>query len=157
RNSVPSSSLNVTSARPAVPGAGCSPSVRSLSFIPSRAESVPDCPGNGFLKSRPASNTLNIFCSSPGTETKVARLLDSRAASSATMQATSFYTGRMLVGVVGRMVFFSGFAALLYQVVWMRHLSLFFGSDVYAAAITLSAFMGGLCAGSMLAQRFVGQ
>src|SRR5262245_36584736 len=33
----------------------------------------------------------------------------------------------------------------------MRKLSLFFGSDVYSAAITLSAFMGGLCVGSWLA------
>jgi len=44
---------------------------------------------------------------------------------------------------------FSGFAALVYQVVWMRHLSLFFGSDVYAAAITLSVFNGGLVGGKL--------
>ena len=37
----------------------------------------------------------------------------------------------------------------------MRHLSLFFGSDVYAAAITLSVFMGGLSLGSWLAEKFV--
>ena len=35
----------------------------------------------------------------------------------------------------------------------MRMLSLFFGSDVYAAAITLSVFMGGLSLGSWLAGR----
>ena len=55
---------------------------------------------------------------------------------------------------VAALFFFSGFAALVYQVVWMRHLSLFFGSDVYAAAITLSVFMGGLSAGTALAEKF---
>jgi spermidine synthase len=57
--------------------------------------------------------------------------------------------------LVGALFFFSGFAALVYQVVWMRHLSLFFGSDVYAAAITLSVFMGGLSVGSFLAEKWV--
>src|SRR5262245_37073138 len=62
---------------------------------------------------------------------------------------------RLALFVTG-LFFFSGFAALIYQVVWMRQLSLFFGSDVYAAAITLSVFMGGLSLGSALAQRFIG-
>jgi len=62
---------------------------------------------------------------------------------------------RKLAGFIAGLFFFSGFAALVYQVVWMRHLSLFFGSDVYAAAITLSVFMGGLSLGSALAERFV--
>lgn len=48
----------------------------------------------------------------------------------------------------------SGAAALIYQVLWMRHLSLFFGSDVFAAAITLSVFMGGLSIGSFVAGAF---
>jgi len=39
--------------------------------------------------------------------------------------------------------FLSGATSLVYQVAWMRSLSLFFGSDVYSAAITLSAFMAG--------------
>jgi len=47
--------------------------------------------------------------------------------------------------------FLSGATSLVYQVAWMRKLSLFFGSDVYSAAVTLSAFMGGLCVGSWLA------
>ena len=38
---------------------------------------------------------------------------------------------------------------------WMRRLSLFFGSDVHSAAITLSAFMGGLSLGSWIAYRVV--
>jgi spermidine synthase len=52
-------------------------------------------------------------------------------------------------------VFFllSGATSLTYQVVWMRRLSLFFGSDVYAAAIILSVFMGGLSLGSWYSSR----
>jgi spermidine synthase len=51
--------------------------------------------------------------------------------------------------------FLSGFTSLVYQVMWMRRLSLFFGSDIYSAAITLSAFMGGLALGSGIAERVV--
>ncbi len=57
----------------------------------------------------------------------------------------------LLMGVV---FFFSGLSSLIYEVVWMRRLSLFFGSDVYSAALTLSAFMGGLTLGSLLASKF---
>jgi spermidine synthase len=46
--------------------------------------------------------------------------------------------------------FLSGATSLVYQVAWMRKLSLFFGSDVYSAAVTLAAFMAGLCIGSWL-------
>jgi len=51
--------------------------------------------------------------------------------------------------------FFSGFSSLIYEVVWMRRLSLFFGSDIYSAALTLSAFMGGLTIGSLVAAHCV--
>jgi spermidine synthase len=59
-----------------------------------------------------------------------------------------------LLLLMGAVFFFSGFSALVYEVVWMRRLSLFFGSDVYSAALTLSAFMGGLMIGSLLAARY---
>jgi spermidine synthase len=49
--------------------------------------------------------------------------------------------------------FVSGAVSLVYQVAWVRMLSLFFGSDVYSAATTLSVFMGGLALGSWLASR----
>jgi spermidine synthase len=55
--------------------------------------------------------------------------------------------------VMAAIFFLSGFASLVYEVVWMRRLALFFGSDVYSAAFTLSAFMGGLTVGSLLAAR----
>jgi spermidine synthase len=52
---------------------------------------------------------------------------------------------------IGLLIFFvSGFSALLYQVVWQRLLGLFAGGDVYAATITVGAFMGGLGCGSLV-------
>jgi len=47
-------------------------------------------------------------------------------------------------------VFFaSGFAALLYQVVWQRMLAIFSGADVYSATVIVAAFMAGLGVGHM--------
>lgn len=46
------------------------------------------------------------------------------------------------------MVFLSGFAGLVYQVLWMRQLGLLFGNTSHAAAVTLAVFFGGLAAGS---------
>lgn len=51
--------------------------------------------------------------------------------------------------------FVSGACGLVYEVVWMRRLSLFFGSDIYSSSITLAAFMGGLSLGAYLASRVV--
>jgi spermidine synthase len=59
-----------------------------------------------------------------------------------------------LLPIVATVFFFSGFSSLIYEVIWMRRLALFFGSDVYSAACTLSVFMGGLTLGSLLAARF---
>lgn len=53
--------------------------------------------------------------------------------------------------IIGLLFVLSGATSLVYQVVWVRNLSLFFGSDVYAAAIMLSVFMGGLALGSWAA------
>lgn len=50
--------------------------------------------------------------------------------------------------------FSSGFAALLYQVVWLKYLNLLFGSTTYATAAVLSAFMFGLAAGSWFSVKF---
>jgi spermidine synthase len=60
-----------------------------------------------------------------------------------------------LVTLMGAVFFCSGLSSLIYEVVWMRRLALFFGSDIYSAALTLSAFMGGLTLGSLLAARYV--
>jgi len=50
--------------------------------------------------------------------------------------------------------FGSGFAALLYQIVWLKYLNLLFGSTIYATAAVLSAFMFGLSLGSRLSVKF---
>ncbi|MFP4322573.1 MAG: fused MFS/spermidine synthase [Anaerolineales bacterium] len=47
-------------------------------------------------------------------------------------------------------VFFTGFSALLYQVVWQRMLGLFSGSDVRSVTLITSAFLGGLGVGSLV-------
>jgi spermidine synthase len=47
----------------------------------------------------------------------------------------------------------SGAAGLVYQVLWMRSLGLFFGSDMYGISIILSTFMAGLALGSLLGGR----
>lgn len=49
--------------------------------------------------------------------------------------------------------FLSGAAGLVYQVLWMRSLGLFLGSDLYALSIILSSFMGGLALGSLIGGR----
>jgi spermidine synthase len=60
----------------------------------------------------------------------------------------------MMFRVAGLLVFFlSGFAALLYQVIWQRLLVLFSGADVYSVTIIVSAFMGGLGLGSLAGGR----
>ena len=46
------------------------------------------------------------------------------------------------------MFFLSGFASLVYQILWMRELGLLFGVTAYAAATTAAAFFLGLGAGS---------
>jgi spermidine synthase len=51
-------------------------------------------------------------------------------------------------GVFYVMVFFSGFAGLLYQILWMRQLGLLLGNTSHAAAITLGVFFLGLASGS---------
>ncbi|MDP7037644.1 MAG: methyltransferase [Myxococcota bacterium] len=47
-------------------------------------------------------------------------------------------------------VFFSGAVALLYEVSWIRLLSLTLGSSTYAFSIMLAAFIGGIACGSLL-------
>ena len=43
----------------------------------------------------------------------------------------------------------SGFAALLYQIVWQRMLVFFSGADVYASTVIVAAFMAGLGIGNL--------
>ncbi len=59
-----------------------------------------------------------------------------------------------MIRLISILFLLSGATSLFYQVAWVRMLSLFFGSDLYAAAITLSVFMVGLSLGSWLAGRY---
>ena len=49
--------------------------------------------------------------------------------------------------------FLSGFAALLYQMAWMRRLSTVFGTSELAVATVLAAYMAGLALGAAIAAR----
>ena len=51
--------------------------------------------------------------------------------------------------------FLSGFAALLYQMAWMRQLSTVFGTSELAVATVLAAYMAGLALGAAIAARVV--
>jgi MFS family permease len=58
--------------------------------------------------------------------------------------------------LIGVLVCFglSGFAALLYQVAWLRQFSLVFGTSELAVATVLAAYMAGLALGAAVAGRF---
>ena len=58
-------------------------------------------------------------------------------------------------GVVFGLFYVSGIAGLIYQVLWLRRLSLVFGVTVYAASTVLAAFMAGLAVGSALSDRIL--
>ena len=47
----------------------------------------------------------------------------------------------------------SGCAALIYEIVWLQLLQLVVGSTAVSIAVLLSAYMGGLCAGSYFLPR----
>src|SRR3954466_10377874 len=50
----------------------------------------------------------------------------------------------------------SGFAALIYELVWFQLLELSLGSSAASIGVLLSAFMGGMFVGSILAPRLIG-
>jgi len=53
------------------------------------------------------------------------------------------------------LLFLSGLAALVYQTLWVKQLSLVVGVDVYAVTVAVSAFFAGLALGGLLCGRFV--
>ena len=61
-------------------------------------------------------------------------------------------------GIIYLLFFLSGFAGLVYEVLWMRRFAVSFGNTTHAATVVLTAFMGGLALGSFvlgrLADRF---
>ena len=50
--------------------------------------------------------------------------------------------------IVWLIFIFSGASGLIYEVIWMRQLTLIFGSTVFATSTVLTAFMAGLALGS---------
>jgi spermidine synthase len=67
-------------------------------------------------------------------------------------EQSSRFLPLMLVLFVG-----SGCAALIYQIVWFQVLQLVIGSSAVSLAVLLGTFMGGMCAGSLLLPKYVGQ
>lgn len=65
-----------------------------------------------------------------------------------TRLSINFRNGGIVVYAYYMMVFLSGLACLIYQVLWMRQLGLLFGNTSHAAAVTLAAFFAGLAAGN---------
>lgn len=61
---------------------------------------------------------------------------------------------RILLGVAVCFVV-SGYAALIYQTAWVRQFSLDFGTSELAVAAVLSAYMGGLSFGALIAARYI--
>lgn len=58
-----------------------------------------------------------------------------------------------LIGLIYALFFLSGAAALVYQVVWVRSLTLVFGGSHLAVTAVLSIFMGGLALGGYVVGR----
>jgi spermidine synthase len=54
------------------------------------------------------------------------------------------------VALIGVLFFFSGFPALIYQIVWQRALFLIYGVNVESVAVVVAAFMLGLGLGSLV-------
>src|ERR1043165_9747393 len=57
----------------------------------------------------------------------------------------------MRLAIVSIVLFLSGSSALLFETLWLRLSGLAFGNSVWAAALILSSFMGGLALGSAIA------
>ena len=61
----------------------------------------------------------------------------------------------LFLGVIYLMFFLSGAAALIYQVVWVRSLTLIFGGSHLAVTAVLSIFMAGLAIGGYVIGKYV--
>ncbi|HEV2126544.1 MAG TPA: hypothetical protein VGW38_27615, partial [Chloroflexota bacterium] len=69
-----------------------------------------------------------------------------------TRRLTAVLPGLLFVGLIVTF-FFSGASGLIYQVAWVRILSLSFGVTVHAVSAVLAGFMAGLALGSFVAGR----
>src|SRR5512134_1985009 len=64
---------------------------------------------------------------------------------------------QLILAVIYAVFFLSGAAALMYEVVWVRSLSLIFGGSHMAVTTVLAVFMGGLALGSYLIGKRIGR
>ena len=62
---------------------------------------------------------------------------------------------RLSLGLIFCCFFLSGFAALLYEVVWLRQFAIIFGTSEFALAVVLSAYLAGLSFGAAVAGRII--
>src|SRR5688572_9372583 len=69
--------------------------------------------------------------------------------------AAGLDTGRRWLPALLLLFIGSGCAALIYEVVWFQLLQLSVGSSAVSLGILLSAFMGGMCLGSLVLPRYV--
>jgi len=74
------------------------------------------------------------------------------AAASPARTTTAAHTAWLVWWLVA-LFFLSGASGLIYQVLWVRMLSLTFGITVYAVTVVLASFMGGLAIGSFFGGR----
>lgn len=58
------------------------------------------------------------------------------------------YIARGRYAACAILFFFSGFAALIYELVWVRHLGFIFGNTIQAATAVFAAYMAGLAVGA---------
>ena len=63
---------------------------------------------------------------------------------------------QLVLGLIYLIFFLSGAAALIYEVLWVRYLSLIFGGSHLAVTTVLAVFMGGLALGSYTIGKKVG-
>ncbi len=64
-------------------------------------------------------------------------------------------SGLQAFALVAGCFFVSGFAALLYETVWLRQFAILLGTSERALAVVLASYMGGLAIGSLVASRVV--
>lgn len=62
---------------------------------------------------------------------------------------------RIQLATIAACFFLSGFAALLYQTVWLREFAIVFGTSELAVATVLAVYMGGLALGAAITEPFV--
>ena len=82
-----------------------------------------------------------------GVSERILSLIQDRALVSAGMGNQMIWQARVLIH---GLFLFSGATALVYQVTWLRNLTLIFGASFQATSILLASFMAGLCLGGFL-------